>query len=195
MFGKLKTFTGLKKPKQTVLLYREPLLDHLKPLFPYTKNAPCRTTRPSCISFYSETSACPEALPLLIDLNTAGSQRGGRAGTHWTWQPTWTECLPTPHTSLMVKCDRYVFSWRPHPISIKSMGIFLPASMNVTSALGKVPILNSLFGHVFHMHSKGLCFNNIPSGQIHCFTQQLINILMVIQVMLANKKKKPENLH
>lgn len=45
------------------------------------------------------------------------------------------------------------------------------------------------------MHSKGLCFNNIPSGQIHCFTQQLINILMVIQVMLANKKEEPENLH
>lgn len=69
MFGKLKTFTGLKKPKQTVLLCREPLLDRFKPLFPHTKNAPCRTTRPSCVSFYSETSPCAGALPLLMDLN------------------------------------------------------------------------------------------------------------------------------
>lgn len=52
----------------------------------------------------------------------------------------------------------------PIQYPLKSMEIFLPASMNVTSALGKLPILNSLFGHVFHMHSKGLCFNNVPSG-------------------------------
>lgn len=86
MFRKLKTFTGLKKKKKkkAVLLCKEPLLDHLKPLFPCTNNAPCRTTCPSCISFYSEISARPGALPLLMDLKADRIKKGGSAGTHWT---------------------------------------------------------------------------------------------------------------
>lgn len=69
------------------------------------------------------------------------------------------------------------------------MEIFLPASVNVVSVLGDVPILNSGFDSVLSMHWKGLYFRNLPSGLIHCFTLQFINILTVIQVLFANKKK------
>lgn len=108
---------------------------------------------------------------------------------------TWTECA-LPHLALAwwlvlgIKCDHYVSSWRPDPISIKSMEIFLPASTNVVSVLGDVPILNSGFDSVSSMHWKGLYFSNLPFGLIHWFTLQFINILTVIQGLFANKKKK-----
>lgn len=185
----------------------ELLLDVLKPLFKCTKKAPCKTTHSSFISFYSEIiSACPRARRLLMDLNavqqystgnTGGSQGSGRLPE--LGRVTWVGALL--HVGLAwwlvpgIKWDHYVSSWRPDPISIKTMEIFLPASTNAISVLGDVPFWNSGFASVSGMHWKGLYISNLPSGLIHCFTLQFINILRVIQVLFASKKEKePENI-
>lgn len=148
-------------------------------------------------------SPCPRAWWLLMGLHTVttySSCEHFRTPEKWMRGATLNlaalpEWSALPHLVLAwwlvlgIKCNHYVSSWRPDPISIKSMEIFLPASMNV-SVLGDVPILNSGFDSVLSRHWKGLYFSNLPFGLIHCFTLQFINILTVIQGLLANKKKK-----
>ena len=170
-----------------------------------TKKAPCKTTHSSFTPFYSEIiSACPRAWWLLKDLNAVKKYSSGkhfgipekrvRRGTlNLAGLPEWSvllHLLLAWGLVLSIKCDHYVSSWRPDPISIKSMEIFLSASMNIVSVPGDVPILNSGFGSVLSMHWKGLYFSNPLSGLICCFNMQFINILTVIQVLFANKKKK-----
>lgn len=170
-----------------------------------TKKPPCKTIHLSFISFYSEIISCPMAWWLLMDLNAVkkyhSGKRFGIPEKRARWGPLNLASLPERFGSslpnlvlarwlvLGIKCDHYVSSWRPDPISIKTTEIFLPASMNVISVLGDVPILNSGFDSVLSTQWKGLYFSYLLPGLIHCFNLQFINILMVTQVFSANNNK------